>query len=158
MTGPAIPAVEKELKVACSPEAAFNAFTQEFAAWWPSATHSLGAPDRVERVVFECRHGGSIYELWHDGSRRDWGRVVEWDPPRSVAFTWHVGRSVEEASFVTLSFAADGAGTAVRLVHRGWEALGDAAREARDSYDAGWGRVFGSHYFAYVTSRARPVQ
>jgi hypothetical protein len=150
MTRPAIPPVEKELKVACSPKAAFEAFTRDIAEWWPVATHALGAPDRVEKVVFECRPGGRIYELWRDGTRHEWGSIVAWDPPRSVAFTWHVGRPVEQASLVTLSFASAGQGTAVTLVHRDWELLGDGAREVRDSYDAGWGRVFGEHYAAYA--------
>jgi hypothetical protein len=155
MTRPPIPPVEKSLELACSPEAAFTAFTRDISAWWPVATHSLGAPDRVERVVFECRHGGGIYELWRDGTRHEWGSVVEWDPPRSVSFTWHVGRPAGHASIVTLSFApAEGERTTVRLLHRDWEALGEGARDVRDSYDSGWDRVLGRHFADFAARRA----
>jgi uncharacterized protein YndB with AHSA1/START domain len=154
MTRPVIPPVEKEIRVACSPEAAFEAFTQEIAAWWPRATHALGAPDRVERVVFECRPGGRIYEIWYDGTQHPWGSIIGWDPPRSVSFTWHVGQPQENASTVTVSFApADGEGTTVKLRHRNWEALGETSRQTRDSYDSGWDRVFGEHFAAYAAGK-----
>ncbi len=32
-------------------------------------------------------------------------------------------------------------GTEVQVVHSGWEARGEEAREIRDRYQQGWGRV-----------------
>ena len=43
---------------------------------------------------------------------------------------------------VTVRFdALAGQQTDIEFVHRGWEALGDAAAEARGNYDEGWDEV-----------------
>ena len=52
------------------------------------------------------------------------------------------GRPADPHTVVELSFAAEGSGTRVRLVHRGWEALGARAETARESYEGGWDTVF----------------
>ncbi len=153
MTAPPIPPVEKQLRTDCPPETAFRAFTEEIAAWWPAATHSLGGADKVERIVFERHVGGHIYELWKDGTRQQWGSILEWDPPRSVTFTWHVGRPADQASKVTLGFSADGEGSVVRLVHNEWEKFGVTAREIRDRYESGWGQVLGRRFSEYLAAR-----
>ena len=56
--------------------------------------------------------------------------------------TWHPGRAADPHTVVELSFAAEGDATRVRLVHRGWEALGVRAEAARESYQGGWETVF----------------
>jgi hypothetical protein len=63
--------------------------------------------------------------------------------------TWHPGRTADAQTVVELSFAAEGEATRVRLVHRGWEALGANAQASRESYDGGWDvvlvRLFGRY-------------
>jgi len=93
----------------------------------------------------EGRAGGRIYETLDDGSQADWGTVVRWDPPASLAFTWHPGRSADTAQQVTVSFEAVAGGTRLDLVHRGWELLGERAQELRESYDSGWDYVLGKY-------------
>jgi uncharacterized protein YndB with AHSA1/START domain len=126
--------------VSWSPEAAFRRFTADFAAWWPSRTHSIGGR-RVERIVFECRAGGRIYEELRDGRRFQWGTVVTWDPPGRVGFTWHPSRDEREAQDVEVTFTPEGTGTRVELVSTGWERLGARARRAHQGYGIGWGSV-----------------
>jgi uncharacterized protein YndB with AHSA1/START domain len=83
--------------------------------------------------------------------RHVWGSLLEWNPPHAFAMTWHPGQPSEQATRVVVQFAAAAAGgTEVRLLHSGWEARGDRAIDARNSYDGGWQVVL-----AKYTERAR---
>lgn len=129
--------LRKSVTVRWSPEAAFRRFTDEIATWWPRRTHSVGG-EAAENVIFEPRVGGRIYEVMRDGRTAVWGTVLEFEPPRRVAFSWHPGREPDTAQTVEVTFAAAGDGTLVELVHTGWEKLGDEALEMRERYDGGW--------------------
>ena len=143
-----VPPVEKSVLVHCAPARAFEAFTAEIAQWWPMQTHSV-AEAQVRSVAIEPRVGGRIFETAADGTESDWGRVLTWSPPLGFAMTWHPGRPAERHTVVELSFAAEGSATRVRLVHRGWEALGGNAQGSRANYDGGWEvvlvRLFGGY-------------
>jgi len=95
----------------------------------------------VESITFECRVGGSIVEELVDGRRYQWGKVLAFDPPRSVSFSWHPSQAEELAQQVEVTFVAESGGTRVELVSTGWERLGARARRARKGYDIGWGAV-----------------
>lgn len=129
--------LRKSVTVRWSLEAAFRRFTDEIATWWPRRTHSVGG-EAAENVIFEPRVGGRIYEVMRGGRTAVWGTVLEFEPPRRVAFSWHPGREPETAQTVEVTFAAAGDGTLVELVHTGWEKLGEEALEMRERYDGGW--------------------
>lgn len=120
--------------VQASPERAFVVFTQQVSTWWPTATHSLGG-ERTRGVTIEQRAGGRVYETWDDGTEREWGVVLDWEPGRRFAMTW--GITAAETS-VEVLFSPDGTGTRVEVRHAGWEALGESGAGARASYAAGW--------------------
>jgi hypothetical protein len=144
-----VPPVEKSVLLPCAPARAFEAFTAEIAQWWPLATHSIGQ-EKATRVTIEPRVGGRVYETAADGAEHDWGRVLEWTPPRRFAMTWHPGRGADTAQILELDFAAEGAGTRVRLTHRGWETLGDKARAVRDNYESGWASILSRNFAAHL--------
>lgn len=135
-----LPPIVRQVSVSWPPEEAFRRFTEDFGRWWPRATHSIGGPE-VERVEFECRAGGRIYEVHRGGRRFQWGRVLAFDPPRSVRFTWHPSRDESTAQDVVLTFHPEGSGTRLELVSSGWENWGKGAKGARRGYDLGWGYV-----------------
>jgi hypothetical protein len=95
----------------------------------------------VATVVCESGVDGRIYERWHDGVEHDWGRITAWHPVERLAFTWSPDPADEIDTNVEVSFERVDGGTRVRLVHTGWEALGEAAAAKRASYDAGWPHV-----------------
>jgi len=132
--------IRRTVSVSWDQAAAFRRFTQEFATWWPWRTHSIGGK-QVKGVVFECRAGGLIFEEHVDGRRFAWGRVLEFDPPRSVKFTWHPSRDAATAQEVEVSFVPEAGGTRVELVSDKWENWGKSAERARKGYDMGWGYV-----------------
>lgn len=136
-----VPPIEKSVLVRCDPARAFAAFTAEIAQWWPMQTHSV-AEAQTRSVAIEPRIGGRIYETAADGTESEWGRILAWSPPAGFSMTWHPGRPADRHTIVELSFSSEGEATRVHLIHRGWEALGADAQQARDSYNGGWDTVF----------------
>jgi hypothetical protein len=132
--------IHRSVSVSWSPEAAFHRFTAEMGTWWPSRTHSVGEK-RVQRIVFETREGGDIYEEHVDGRRFAWGRVTLWEPPQRVRFTWHPSRDPSTAQDVEVLFRPEGTGTRLELTAAGWERWGKGAARARRGYDVGWGYI-----------------
>jgi Activator of Hsp90 ATPase homolog 1-like protein len=149
----AVPPIEKSVLVPCNPARAFQAFTDEMTRWWPLQTHSVGQA-KARSVLIEPIVGGRVYETTDDGGTSDWGRVLTWSPPTGFSMTWHPGRPPDAHTVLELSFAAEGAATRVRLVHRGWENLGKDAQAMRDSYDGGWDKVLGQGFGDYLKRSA----
>jgi uncharacterized protein YndB with AHSA1/START domain len=57
----------------------------------------------------------------------------------------HPLQPVRHSIEVALRFEDLGAGTRVELEHRGWEALGERAAEAREGYRSGWPGVLADY-------------
>ena len=140
MTSDSIPPIRRSISVSWDQETAFKRFTQEFASWWPSRTHSI-CGERLKRVVFETHAGGQIYEEHEDGRRFLWGQITEWNPPGRVKFTWHPSRDPSTAQDVELEFMVEEGGTRLQLTSSRWERWGKGAQRARRGYDVGWGYV-----------------
>jgi uncharacterized protein YndB with AHSA1/START domain len=133
----------KTVVVPVGVDRAFEAFTAETSAWWPLFSHSVGAAAANE-VRLEGAVGGRIVEYGADGEIATWGTLSDWDPPKSLSFSWHPGQDPSEAGQVTVTFDATDDGTQVQLVHSGWERRDDGGR-ARLSYDTGWDYVLGKY-------------
>ena len=142
-----------DVQVPLDQERAFRLFTDDIASWWPLETHAVHG-DADMTCVVEGRVGGRIYELTPAGVEADWGRITDWEPPGRVAFTWHPGREDDTATRVEVTFAATADGTEVRLVHTGWEVLGDRAPAVRERYVTGWAMVLGQRYAAAARADA----
>jgi uncharacterized protein YndB with AHSA1/START domain len=137
-------AVRKEIRVRATLERAFEVFTAGIATWWPLAGYSVYRAE-AETVVLEAGEGGRIYERARGGEESDWGRILVWDPPHRLAFTWHPGQSDGPETEVEVRFTAAGDATDVVLEHRGWERYGDAAAEIRGEYNGGWDEVLAGY-------------
>ena len=142
MTETTLAPVRRTVSVACSPERAFELFTERMADWWPTSTHSLSG-DRTDTVVVEAKVGGRLYEVDSDGTEHPWGSVLVWEPPSRFAVEWRLGSDTSTDWEVT--FTPDADGTRVELVHRHWERLGAEASATRDSYENGWVTVLDAY-------------
>jgi uncharacterized protein YndB with AHSA1/START domain len=132
--------VVRAVTVRRTPEDAFRLFTADIGAWWPMEEHSVfGATARVGV------EGAEIVERSVEGERSVWAEIIESIAPRLLVLSWHPGTDPEKATRVEVSFAPDGDGTRVELTHTGWEAMGERAEAARQSYDEGWGLVLGRY-------------
>ncbi|MFP5297455.1 MAG: SRPBCC domain-containing protein, partial [Actinomycetota bacterium] len=135
--------VVRSVVVGIDPEAAFELFTVGMGTWWPLHTHSIAADTfegrvTVTELVFEAHPGGSIYEVMSDGTKGEWGKVLEWEPPGRVVFSWKPNLEDVPPTEVEVTFIAVDDGTDVRLEHRGWERLGERGAVLRRGYEQGW--------------------
>lgn len=122
--------------VDCAPQHAFTVWTSKIGTWWPRDHTVTGDP---AEIVLESGPGGRIYERTSAGVRHEWGEVTVWEPPRRLAYLWHLGRDRSDATEVEITFVGEGAEhTRVEIEHRGWERLGDMADTWRGRNRAGW--------------------
>jgi hypothetical protein len=122
--------------VECPPEHAFMVWTTRIDTWWPRDHTVTGNADLV---VLEGGVGGRIFERTIDGTEHQWGMVTRWDPPRELAYQWHLGSDAATATEVEIRFRPEGiAATRIEIEHHGWERLGDAATERRARNQDGW--------------------
>lgn len=142
-TTEALATIRKTITVDTSVETAFETFTRQMSNWWPRESHSL-YEDR-ERIVFEERVGGRVYERSTDGQEGDWADVLAWEPPARFVLRWRVNPK-RAPTEVEVRFTAENGGTRVDLEHRGWD---DA--EGRSNYDTGWDFVLGRYVESFTS-------
>jgi uncharacterized protein YndB with AHSA1/START domain len=137
--------VQSEVVVEAPIERAFEVFTDGIGSWFPPEYNLLGV-DIAERT-FEPRVGGQIYDRGVDGSECRWGRVLTYEPPNRVVFSWDIDPQWQiesdpvRASEVEVRFSSEGADrTRVALEHRNLERHGDGWEGARDALtgEGGW--------------------
>lgn len=123
-----IPPITGTVSLAVPLEQAFAVFTGSFNTWWPHQFH-LGQAE-VDEVVLEPRVGGRWFERGVDGSECDWGRVLVWEPPQRLVFTWQINGSWQfdpdpgKASEIEARFTAAGPReSVVEIEHRYFERL-----------------------------------
>jgi uncharacterized protein YndB with AHSA1/START domain len=116
-------------------ERAFRVFTEDFGSFKPPE-HNLLAVEIAE-TVFEPRVGGHLYDRGVDGSECRWARVLAYEPPERVVFSWDISpqwqieADLEKTSEVEVRFISETPErTRVELEHRnlgrhgdGWEAV-----------------------------------
>ncbi len=116
-------------------ERAFRVFTEQFDVIKPR-DHNLLEVDIAESV-FEPRSGGRVYDRGVDGTECQWARVLAYEPPNRLVFSWDINPSwqiesdLSMTSEVEVRFIAETAGrTRVELEHRhldrhldGWQGL-----------------------------------
>lgn len=127
--------VRKELTVDVPVDRAFAVFTERFGDFKPREHNLLGAP--IVETTFDPRVGGHITDRAEDGTECHWARILAYDPPTRLVFSWDIGPTWQleadpaNASEVEVRFTAEGDGsTRVTLEHRhldrhgpGWESV-----------------------------------
>ena len=158
MTQAATAVVRKEIVVEAPIERAFSVFTDRFGDFKPPEHNLLRAP--IAQTVFEPLVGGHIYDRAEDGSECRWARILTYEPPTRVVFSWDIGPTwqletdPDRASEVDVRFVAEGPlRTRVELEHRnidrhgpGWEGV----HEGVDG-DDGW-PLYLTRYAALLTA------
>jgi uncharacterized protein YndB with AHSA1/START domain len=124
---------------------AFAVFTERFDQIKPREHNMLGVD--IAQSVFEPKVGGRVYDRGVDGSERQWGRVLAYEPPNRLVFSWDISPRWQietdhaHSSDVEIRFIAVGERrTRVELEHRhlerhgeGWRGLAEGVRG-----DQGW--------------------
>jgi uncharacterized protein YndB with AHSA1/START domain len=126
-------------------ERAFRVFTEDFGSFKPPEHNLLGV--EIAETVFEPRVGGHLYDRGVDGSECRWARVLAYEPPERVVFSWDIGptwqieTNHERTSEVDVRFIAETPQrTRVELEHRHLERHGDGWEGVRAAVtgDDGW--------------------
>jgi uncharacterized protein YndB with AHSA1/START domain len=138
-------AVSRSIMVQAPIERAFSLFTVGIGTWWPPDHHILQA--QLAEMVFEPYEGGNIVDRGVDGSECRWSRVLAYEPPTRVVFSWDISLAWqvetdhEKTSEVEVSFTAEGPDrTFVELEHRNIDRHGEGWEKMRDAVgsDEGW--------------------
>jgi uncharacterized protein YndB with AHSA1/START domain len=151
--------IRKSVSVTAPVEQAFALFVERFDAIKPREHNLLPVP--IAETVFEPRVGGHIYDVGVDGSRCQWARVLLYEPPIRLVFSWDIGPAWQlepdptKTSEVEVRFIAESDGrTRVELEHRhlerhgsGWQSVGDGVEG-----EAGWPLYL--HRYAEVVREA----
>jgi uncharacterized protein YndB with AHSA1/START domain len=152
----ASPVVHRQVVVAAPVDTAFSLFVERLGDFKPPEHNLLAVP--IARTVFEPRVGGHIYDVGTDGSECRWARVLVYEPPHRVVFSWDIGPTwqleadPDNASEVEIVFVTESPGkTRVELEHRhldrhgpGWQSVADGV-----GHDQGWS-LYLSRYAALV--------
>jgi len=138
-------AIRTDIVVDAPQDRAFRVFTEQFDKVKPRE-HNMLEVD-IADSVFEPRKGGRVYDRGVDGSECQWARVLAYEPPDRILFTWDISPrwqiedDLSRASEVEVRFIAESAErTRVELEHRhldrhgeGWESLSEGV-----AGDQGW--------------------
>jgi uncharacterized protein YndB with AHSA1/START domain len=132
--------VRSQIVVQAPIDRAFVVFTEKFDQIKPREHNLLGV--EIAQSVFEPRVGGRVYDRGVDGSECQWARVLAFEPPDRLVFTWditphwQIETDHERTSEVEVRFIAETPDrTRVELEHRhldrhgeGWQGLGEGVR------------------------------
>jgi uncharacterized protein YndB with AHSA1/START domain len=126
-------------------EIAFSVFTEDFDSIKPREHNMLGVD--IAESVFEPRVGGHVYDRGVDGSECRWARVLAYEPPNRVVFSWDISpmwqieTDLDKTSEVEVRFIAETPErTRVELEHRHLDRHGDGWEGMREGVagDQGW--------------------
>jgi uncharacterized protein YndB with AHSA1/START domain len=128
-------AVVIEIEIGAPPERVFRALSdaEELSRWWNEPGVSPGPWEFDARVGGSWKTGGST----KDQAWQTWGDIVEFDPPRVLAMTWHEKLDKPRPLGQTLlryELEPTASGTLLRLTHSGFAAYPEAFAD----YSKGW--------------------
>ena len=136
--------VRTQIVVEVPIERAFSIFTEKFDSIKPRE-HNMLAVDIAE-TVFEPREGGRIYDRGVDGSECQWARVLAFEPPNRVVFSWDISpqwqieSDPDKTSEVEVRFISETPDrTRVELEHRNLDRHGEGWEGTREGVRSGDG-------------------
>ncbi|HEU5075329.1 MAG TPA: SRPBCC family protein [Polyangiaceae bacterium] len=137
--------VRQSIVVEAPIERAFSVFVADFDRIKPREHNILAV--EIAETVFEPRVGGHIYDRGVDGSECRWARVLAYEPPERVVFSWDITPRWQietvhtRSSEVEVRFIAETPSrTRVELEHRHLDRHGDGWQGVRDGVatEQGW--------------------
>jgi uncharacterized protein YndB with AHSA1/START domain len=137
--------VQTSVVVEAPIDRAFRAFTEDFGSFKPPEHNMLGV--EIAETVFEPRVGGHLYDRGVDGSECRWARILAYEPPTRVVFSWDISPywqvepDLNKTSEVEVRFISEtDQRTRVELEHRNLERHGDGWEGVRAGVagDDGW--------------------
>jgi uncharacterized protein YndB with AHSA1/START domain len=137
--------IRQSIVVEAPIDRAFSVFTEDFGSFKPPEHNLLEV--EIAETVFEPREGGNLYDRGVDGSECRWARVLAYEPPNRVLFSWDINpqwqieTDLEKTSEVEVRFIAESPQrTRVELEHRNLDRHGEGWQGVREAVDSegGW--------------------
>jgi uncharacterized protein YndB with AHSA1/START domain len=137
--------VRRQIVVDAPIDRAFSVFTERFGDFKPPEHNLLAVA--IAETVFEPRVGGHIFDRGVDGSECHWARVLAYEPPHRIVFSWDISPQfqIEEdprnTSEVEVRFIAETPErTRLELEHRNIDRHGPRWQGVVDGVagDEGW--------------------
>lgn len=136
--------IKYHLTVPVSAEQAFEVFVRGLDSWWPEEYTWAG--EGLERIAIVPEKNGRCYERGPHGFECDWGRVLRYDPPHSIVFSWQIDPdrvpqpNPEKASEIEILFEDNGSDTEITFIHRNFEKHGENAESYKEALSSprGW--------------------
>jgi uncharacterized protein YndB with AHSA1/START domain len=137
--------VHRQIVVEAPMDRAFSVFTERFGDFKPPEHNLLGVA--IAETVFDPHVGGHIYDRGVDGSECRWARILAYDPPHLVVFSWDISpqwqieKDPDNTSEVEVRFVAETPQrTRLELEHRdidrhgpGWQGVAGGVAD-----ESGW--------------------
>lgn len=134
--------VEETCTVPRETEEAFRGFHEYPHLWWPTEFTEFGEGTHVE---FE---GGALVETSEEEESATRAAVQAIRPGALLELEWNPGTG---STSVSVTFAAEGTDTTVRIVHTGFDALADGVGQ-RDESETLWRNVL-QRYARFMGAR-----
>lgn len=110
------------LRIDATADRVFAAFVDDIGVWWRPTKLFQTTPRPLGRLAFEPGPDGRLTETLATGKVFEIGRVLAWEPPARLVFSWR------QASFppdltteVEVRFESLGRETRITVEHRGFD-------------------------------------
>ena len=133
------------LEIAKPHEAVWKAFTSDIQSWWPKDFYATESP---QRIVFEVRPGGRLYEDAGGGNGLVWYHVIAVDAPNAVTMSGFIAPPFggPSTSLLRIAFSARGkSATEMEITDSTFGCLGDS-KTAKE----GWRMLFEGGFKAWM--------
>ena len=116
------------VRVAASPQRAFDVFTQDIGEWWVANDLFQFTPRGPGILAFDLpdndSNGGRLIETLTSGKIFEIGTVKVWEPAHRLVLSWRQATfGPERDTEVEVRFEPVGKTTRVTVEHRGWESI-----------------------------------
>ncbi len=136
------------LEIARPHQAVWRGFTHDIHAWWPQDFYAGPSP---QRMVFELKPGGRLYEDAGDGNGLVWYQVIALDAPNSITLSGFIAPPFggPATSLLRVTFSARGkSATVMDITDSSFGCVGDPKTTAE-----GWKLLFQGGFKAWIERR-----
>ena len=155
-----------EIVTTASIEDSFSIFVDHLQDWWPR--EYTWSQESLKKMSIALYINGHCFETGPNDFRCVWGRVLEFERPIHIAFSWQINPArvpvpdPEKASKVTVSFKTlENKTVRVRLIHSSFDKHGtdwEQYAQAMNS-EKGWAFILEKYrsYLESYSSRPRKI-
>ena len=141
------------LEIAKTHGAVWKAFTADIHQWWPKDFYATESP---QRIVFEVKPGGRLYEDSGKGNGLVWYHVIAVDAPNSITMSGFIAPPFggPATSLLNITFSPKGkSGTAMEVTDSTFGCLGDTGATKE-----GWRLLFEGGFKKWVEGRGQKLK